>query len=155
MASDSPTPPDRPSTSLRDAMAAAARRKAPRPRGVLLLWAVVGGAVLIVGISQMAGWTKSPVVERMLGDRREAARGTGAAPATAPAAARRTVVLVRAGDRVPEVIRAVREATGLGLADAKALVEAAPKAVATDVEPGEAERVRDLLETAGAVVEVR
>jgi len=155
MASASPTPRSRPETSLRDAMAAAARKKAPRPRGVLVLWALVGGAVLIIGILQMAGWTKSPVAERVLRERREAGQPAGGAPGAAPAATKRTVVLVRAGDRPPEVIRAVREATGLGLADAKALVERAPGAVATDVDAAEAERIRDLLETAGAVVEVR
>jgi large subunit ribosomal protein L7/L12 len=64
-------------------------------------------------------------------------------------------VLTASGERKIELIRAVREATGLGLADAKALVDAAPAEAAKDVTPEEAERIRRLLEAAGGTVEVR
>ena len=75
-----------------------------------------------------------------------------AAPA-AEAAAEKTefdVVLASFGDEKIKVIKAVREITGLGLADAKAVVEAAPKAIKEGVSKDEAEDLKKKLEEAGA-----
>ena len=80
-----------------------------------------------------------------------------AAPA-AEAAAEKTefdVVLASFGDEKIMVIKAVREITGLGLADAKAVVEAAPKAIKEGVSKDEAEDLKKKLEEAGAKVELK
>lgn len=80
-----------------------------------------------------------------------------AAPA-AEAAAEKTefdVVLASFGDEKIKVIKAVREITGLGLADAKAVVEAAPKAIKESVSKDEAEELKKKLEEAGAKVELK
>ena len=80
-----------------------------------------------------------------------------AAPA-AEAAAEKTefdVVLASFGDEKIKVIKAVREITGLGLADAKAVVEAAPKAIKEGVSKDEAEELKKNLEEAGAKVELK
>ena len=80
-----------------------------------------------------------------------------AAPA-AEAAAEKTefdVVLASFGDEKIKVIKAVREITGLGLADAKAVVEAAPKAIKDGVSKDEAEDLKKKLEEAGAKVELK
>ena len=80
-----------------------------------------------------------------------------AAPA-AEAAAEKTefdVVLASFGDEKIKVIKAVREITGLGLAEAKAMVEAAPKAIKEGVSKDEAEDLKKKLEEAGAKVELK
>ena len=80
-----------------------------------------------------------------------------AAPA-AEAAAEKTEfdgVLASFGDEKIKVIKAVREITGLGLADAKAVVEAAPKAIKEGVSKDEAEDLKKKLEEAGAKVELK
>ena len=80
-----------------------------------------------------------------------------AAPA-AEAAAEKTefdVVLASFGDEKIKVIKAVREITGQGLADAKAVVEAAPKAIKEGVSKDEAEELKKKLEEAGAKVELK
>ena len=80
-----------------------------------------------------------------------------AAPA-AEAAAEKTefdVVLASFGDEKIKVIKAVREITGLGLADAKAVVEAAPKAIKEGVSKDEAEELKKKLEEVGAKVELK
>ena len=80
-----------------------------------------------------------------------------AAPA-AEAAEEKTefdVVLEGFGDNKIAVIKAVREITGLGLADAKAVVEAAPKAIKEGVSKDEAEDLKKKLEEAGAKVELK
>ena len=80
-----------------------------------------------------------------------------AAPA-AEAAAEKTefdVVLASFGDEKINVIKAVREITGLGLADAKAVVEAAPKAIKEGVSKDEAEELKKKLEEVGAKVELK
>ena len=80
-----------------------------------------------------------------------------AAPA-AEAAEEKTefdVVLASFGDEKIKVIKAVREITGLGLADAKAVVEAAPKAIKEGVSKDEAEDLKKKLEEAGAKVELK
>jgi len=65
------------------------------------------------------------------------------------------VVLTGAGDKKIQVIKVVRAATGLGLKEAKALVDEAPKPVKEGVEREEADKLRAELEEAGASVEVK
>lgn len=65
------------------------------------------------------------------------------------------VILKEVGAKKLDVIKAVREATGLGLKDAKDLVEAAPKAVKEAVSKDDAEALKAQLEAAGAVVELK
>ncbi|MEE2567761.1 50S ribosomal protein L7/L12 [Hyphobacterium marinum] len=65
------------------------------------------------------------------------------------------VVLASAGDKKINVIKEVRAITGLGLKEAKDLVEAAPKAVKEGVAKGEAEEMKKKLEEAGATVELK
>ena len=65
------------------------------------------------------------------------------------------VVLVAAGDKKIQVIKEVRAITGLGLKEAKELVEGAPKPLKEGVSKEEAEKVRQQLEAAGAKVEVK
>lgn len=82
----------------------------------------------------------------------------GAAGAAAPAAEEKTefdVVLAAAGDKKLEVIKVVRELTGLGLKDAKDLVEAAPKTVKEGASKEDAEAIKTKLEAAGAKVELK
>jgi large subunit ribosomal protein L7/L12 len=66
-----------------------------------------------------------------------------------------TVMLMAAGEKKIEVIKEVRALTGLGLKEAKDLVEAAPKAVKEGVTKDEAEKVKAQLEKAGAKVELK
>ena len=82
----------------------------------------------------------------------------GAAVAAAPAAEEKTefdVILKNFGGNKLGVIKAVREITGLGLKEAKELVEGAPKPVKTGVSKDEANTVKTALEAAGAVVEIK
>jgi large subunit ribosomal protein L7/L12 len=65
------------------------------------------------------------------------------------------VVLTGAGDKKIQVIKVVRAATGLGLKEAKAVVDDAPKAVKEGVDKEEAEKLKAELEEAGASVEVK
>ncbi len=65
------------------------------------------------------------------------------------------VVLASAGDKKIQVIKAVREITGLGLKEAKELVEGAPKAVKEGAPKAEAEELKTKLEEAGATVELK
>jgi large subunit ribosomal protein L7/L12 len=66
-----------------------------------------------------------------------------------------TVVLASAGDKKIEVIKEVRAITGLGLKEAKDLVEGAPKAVKEGVAKDEAEKLKAQLEKAGAKIELK
>jgi large subunit ribosomal protein L7/L12 len=65
------------------------------------------------------------------------------------------VVLTSFGEKKVAVIKAVRGATGLGLKEAKDLVESAPKAIKEGVEKAEAEELKKTLEEAGASVEIK
>ena len=65
------------------------------------------------------------------------------------------VVLTAAGDKKIQVIKAVRAATGLGLKEAKALVDDAPKAVKEGIERDEADKLKSDLEEAGAEIELQ
>jgi len=81
-----------------------------------------------------------------------------AAAAAAPAAEEKTefnVMLTSFGENKINVIKAVREITGLGLAEAKALVEGAPKAVKEGANKADAEAMKKKLEDAGAKVELK
>ncbi len=88
-----------------------------------------------------------------------AAVAVAAAPGAGAAAAEEktefTVVLADAGANKINAIKAVREITGLGLKEAKDLVEGAPKAVKEGVSKDEAAKIKDALEKAGAKVEVK
>ena len=80
-----------------------------------------------------------------------------AAGAAAPKAEEKTsfdVVLKAAGDKKIQVIKVVREATGLGLAEAKALVDAPGKAIKQGLDKAEAEKLKKSLEEQGATVEL-
>ena len=81
----------------------------------------------------------------------------GAAPAAAGGEEKSefTVVLAAAGDKKINVIKAVREATGLGLKEAKELVDGAPKPVKENIGKAEAEELKKKLEEAGATVELK
>jgi large subunit ribosomal protein L7/L12 len=84
--------------------------------------------------------------------------GAGAAGAEETAAEEQTafdVVLTGAGDKKIQVIKVVRAATGLGLKEAKALVDEAPKPVKEGVDKEEADKLKADLEEAGASVEVK
>jgi large subunit ribosomal protein L7/L12 len=80
-----------------------------------------------------------------------------AAAAAAPAAEKTefTVILTDAGDKKINVIKEVRAITGLGLKEAKDLVEGAPKEVKADVPKDEAAKIKKQLEDAGAKVELK
>src|SRR5215468_105675 len=84
-----------------------------------------------------------------------AAAPGGAAAAPAEEKTEFTVVLAAVGEKKIEVIKEVRAATGLGLKEAKDLVEAAPKPVKEGVAKEEAEKIKAALEKAGAKVELK
>ena len=81
------------------------------------------------------------------------AAGGGAAPAEEQTEF--TVVLAEAGDKKINVIKEIRSITGLGLKEAKDLVEGAPKTVKEGVSKDEAEKIKKTLEDNGAKVEVK
>ena len=83
------------------------------------------------------------------------AAAPGAAAAPVEEKTEFTVVLAAAGDKKIEVIKEVRALTGLGLKEAKDLVEGAPKPVKEGVNKDEAEKVKAQLEKAGAKVELK
>lgn len=92
----------------------------------------------------------------------EAAKGGGAVMMAAPgggdAAEEQTefdVILKSHGSNKIAVIKEVRSLTGLGLKEAKALVDGAPKALKEGIEKGEAEAIKESLEKAGAEVEIK
>ena len=79
----------------------------------------------------------------------------GAAAAAPPEKEDFTVVLTGAGDKKIQVIKVVRELTGLGLKEAKDLVDGAPKSVKEAVPKAEAETIKKKLEEAGGTVELK
>jgi large subunit ribosomal protein L7/L12 len=100
------------------------------------------------------------LLEEKWGVSAAAAVAVAAAPGAAAAAPAEektefTVVLAAAGDKKIEVIKEVRALTGLGLKEAKDLVEGAPKPVKEGVSKDEAEKVKATLEKAGAKVELK
>lgn len=101
---------------------------------------------LVEAIEEKFGVSAAPVAVAVAGG------------AAAPAAEEKTefdVVLTNFGAKKLDVIKAVREITGLGLKDAKDLVESAPKALKEGVSKDEAESVKAALTEAGAEVEVK
>jgi large subunit ribosomal protein L7/L12 len=98
------------------------------------------------------------MLEEKWGVSAAAAVAVAAGPAAAAAVEEKTeftVVLAAAGDKKIEVIKEVRAITGLGLKEAKDLVEGAPKPVKEGVNKDEAEKVKAQLEKAGAKVELK
>jgi large subunit ribosomal protein L7/L12 len=83
--------------------------------------------------------------------------GAGAAGAAAPAEEQTEfdVVLVSAGDKKIQVIKEVRAVTGLGLKEAKDLVEGAPKPVKEGVSKDEAKKIKEQIEAAGGQVDIK
>lgn len=103
---------------------------------------------LVKGLEEAFGVTAAPV----------AVAGGSAAGAAAPAEEEKTefdVILASFGAKKLDVIKAVREITGLGLKDAKDLVEAAPKPIKEGISKDEAENMKKALEAAGATVEIK
>ena len=84
-----------------------------------------------------------------------AAPGAGAAAAAAPEQDEFTVMLTGSGDKKIQVIKVVRELTGLGLKEAKDLVDGAPKAVKEGVSKAEAEEIKKKLTDAGGSAELK
>jgi large subunit ribosomal protein L7/L12 len=84
-----------------------------------------------------------------------AATAGGAAPAPAAEKEDFTVVLTNAGDKKIQVIKVVRELTGLGLKEAKDLVDGAPKTVKEGVPKAQAEDMKKKIEEAGGTVELK
>ncbi len=99
------------------------------------------------------------LLEEKWGVSAAAAVAVAAAPGAGAAAAEEktefTVVLAAAGEKKIEVIKEVRAVTGLGLKEAKDLVEGAPKAVKEGIAKDEAEKIKAQLEKAGAKVELK
>ncbi|HOD96981.1 MAG: 50S ribosomal protein L7/L12 [Candidatus Paceibacterota bacterium] len=81
--------------------------------------------------------------------------GGGAAAAGAEEKTTVDVILQSAGDAKVQVIKVVKDLTGLGLKEAKDLVDAAPKAIKQGIKPEEAEQIKKTLEEAGATVEIK
>ncbi len=107
-------------------------------------------------VLQIAELTKA--LEEKWGVSAAAPVAVAAAGAAAPAAEEKTefdVILAEAGANKIAVIKEVRTITGLGLKDAKDLVEGAPKPVKQGVDKDEAAKIKEALEKAGAKVEVK
>src|SRR5688500_9054489 len=113
-------------------------------------WSVMEIAALVKALESKWGVSAAPVAM---------AGGGGAAPAVAAAPAEEktefTVELTDAGAKKINVIKVVREATQLGLADAKNLVEAARKVVKENISKADAEDLKKKLEEAGAKVTIK
>jgi large subunit ribosomal protein L7/L12 len=112
-------------------------------------WTVIEVAGLIKALEEKWGVKAAPAVV--------AGAAAPAAAAAAPVVEQTEflVELTSAGDKKINVIKVVRELTGLGLADAKNLVEAAPKTVKEGVAKAEAEDMKKKLEEAGAKVTLK
>ena len=84
-----------------------------------------------------------------------AAEPAGDAPAEDAGSSTVSVILKSAGDKKVQVLKVVKEVTGLQLKEAKALVDAAPKAVKEDIDKAEGEELKKKLEEQGAEVELK
>ena len=113
------------------------------------------------GLTVLEAADLAKLLEEKWGVSAAAPVASAAAPAAAAAAAPAlektefTVVLAHAGDKKINVIKEIRAITGLGLKEAKDLVEAAPKEVKADVSKDEAAKIKKQLEDAGAKVELK
>ena len=116
---------------------------------------------ILNAISEMSVLELSELVKAIEDKFGVSAAAPVAVAAAAPAAAAEEeksefdVILKDGGAQKIQVIKAVREITGLGLKDAKALVDGAPKEVKTGVAKAEAEEMKKKLEAAGATVEMK
>jgi len=122
----------------------------------------VAKADILEAIASMTVLELSELIKEMeekFGVSAAAAAVAVAAPAAAAAAAEEqtefTVMLNSCGEKKVEVIKVVRAATGLGLKEAKDLVDGAPKAVKEGVTKADADALKKQLEEAGATVEVK
>ncbi len=97
----------------------------------------------------------SKALEETWGVSAAAAVAVAAGPAAAEEKTEFDVILAEAGANKLAVIKAVKDITGLGLGEAKALVESAPKAVKEAASKDEAEKLKATLEAAGAKVELK
>src|SRR5712675_815001 len=111
------------------------------------------------GLTVLEAADLAKMLEEKWGVSAAAAVAVAAGPAAAAAAVEEktefTVVLAAIGDKKIEVIKEVRALTGLGLKEAKDLVEGAPKAVKEGVNKEEAEKIKATLEKVGAKVELK
>lgn len=114
----------------------------------LSTWTVMDVANLVKALEEKWGVSAAPAAVAM-------AAGPGADAAPAEEQTEFDVELTDAGAKKINVIKAIRELTSLGLADAKNLVEAAPKVVKEAVSKEEAEEVKKKLEEAGAKVTIK
>ncbi|MGB5812221.1 MAG: 50S ribosomal protein L7/L12 [Polyangiales bacterium] len=112
-------------------------------------WSVMEVASLVKELEDKWGVSAAPAAVAM------AAPGGGAAAEAVEEQTEFDVELTDAGAKKINAIKAIREITQLGLADAKALVEAAPKVVKEAVSKEEAEEIKKKLEEAGAKVTVK
>ena len=122
----------------------------------------VSKAEILDAIANMTVLDLSALIKEMeekFGVSAAAAAVAVAAPAAAAAPAEEqtefTVILVAAGEKKVEAIKVVRAATGLGLKEAKDLVDTAPKAVKENISKDDAAAIATKLKDAGAVVEVK
>ena len=113
-------------------------------------WTVAEVAGLVKALETKWGVSAAPVAVAGVG-------GGGAAAAAAPVEEQTefTVELTSGGDKKIQVIKVVREVTSLGLAEAKKLVEEAPKVVKEGLSKAEAEELKKKLEEAGASVALK
>src|ERR1700704_1047914 len=110
------------------------------------------------GLTVLEAAELAKLLEEKWGVSAAAAVAVAAAPAAAAAVEEKTeftVMLTSFGEKKIEVIKEVRAATGLGLKEAKDLVEAAPKAVKEGVTKDEAEKIKAALEKVGAKFELK
>ncbi len=134
------------------ATATAPNEKFEKLAGELESWSIVEIAEFGKFLQERWGVSAAPVAVA-------AGPAAGGAGAAAPAAEEEksefTVVLKEAGASKINVIKAVREITGLGLKEAKDLVDGAPKAVKENIGKDEANAIKKKLEDAGATVEMK
>jgi large subunit ribosomal protein L7/L12 len=117
--------------------------------GELEAWSILEIAQFGKYLQDRWGVSAAPVAVAAAGG------GGGAAPAEAEEKTEFTVILKEAGASKINVIKTVRELTGLGLKEAKDLVDGAPKAVKENIGKDEAAAVKKKLEDAGATVEMK
>lgn len=116
-------------------------------------WTVLNVNKLVKGLEEKYGISAAPVAMAA------APAAVGAVPAAGAAPAEEktdfSVVLMSAGSNKIQVIKAVRELTGLGLKEAKDLVEGAPKPVKSGIPKDQAEEIKKKLVESGATVDVK
>ncbi len=114
-------------------------------------WTVLDLSKLVKGIEEKFGVSAAVMAPAAAAP---AAGGTAAAPA-AEEKTEFSVILVGVGEKKIQVIKEVRAITGLGLKEAKDLVDGAPKAVKEGIPKAEAQEIKGKLEVAGATVELK